>query len=97
MVAHREARSARLPCEVSRGLFTNERAVRIPLPEGRHVTALVSQQDVVVDQEIPEGEAVPGHVKVWLIAEEDDSAIVDLPQPGFEGGPRLRVPRTWLE
>jgi hypothetical protein len=97
MVAARDVRSARLPCEVGRGLFSNERSIRVTLPEGQHITALVHQRDVQVKQEPPDQGVVPGSVAVWVIAEEGPFAVVDLPQPGFEGGPRLRVPTAWLE
>jgi hypothetical protein len=98
MVAEREeARSAKLPCEVWRGLFSNERTVRIVLPDGHQVTALVHEADVRVQRDLSAEKSVPGYVLVWVIGEEGDLTIVDLPQPGFEGGPRLRVPTKMLE
>ena len=97
MIAEGDVRTARLPCEIGRGLFSNERSIRVTLPEGRHVTALVHQRDVQAKQEPSEDGVVPGWVAVWVIAEEGPLTVVDLPQPGFEGGPRLRVPTAWLK
>ncbi|MGE0826083.1 MAG: hypothetical protein AB7G75_01300 [Candidatus Binatia bacterium] len=88
---------ASISCTVSQGMFSGERGVLVELPDGRKVTAFVDKHDVIVDRDPARGEEVRGRVKVAVVAENKDSVIVDLPQPTITGGPRLRVPKVFLD
>ena len=96
MVAERQETRGRLRCDVARGMFDNERVIKVTLPGGKHITAFADEHDVIVNGELPEEGSVPGRVLVWVIAREGDGYWVDLPQGGFEGGPRIRVPASFL-
>ena len=85
-----------ISCKVSPGMFTNERGVRIKLPDGREVSTLVDKRHVLLDKEPLPGSEVDGRVKVVVVETTPDSVLVDLPQPGFGEGPRLRVPKTFV-
>jgi hypothetical protein len=88
---------ATIPCKVSLGMFSTERGVSIELPEGRKVAALVDRRHVIVDREPPPDGEVDGRLIVSVVAFENGSVIVDLPQPGIAEGPRLRVPRGMIK
>ena len=78
-------------------MFSSERAISIELPGGRTVSAFVDRHDVIPDRELKPGEEYRGHVKVFLVEVKNNSAIVDLPQPGLTEGPRLAVPKSLIE
>ena len=86
-----------ISCSVSPGMFSTERAISIDLPDGRTVSAFVDRHDVIPDRELGPGEEYRGHVKVALVEVTNNSAIVDLPQPGLTEGPRLMVPKDVIE
>jgi putative intracellular protease/amidase len=88
---------ASISCTVSQGLFSSERGVFVELPDGRKVTAFVDKRDVIIDRDPARGEKVRGRVKVAVVEEKKDFVIVDLPQPTITGGPRLRVPKVFLD
>lgn len=83
-------------CKVSVGMFSNERGVRVDLPDGRRVSAFVDKRHVIVNRDPKPGKEVDGRIKVSVVEIKRDSAIVDLPEPAFDTGPRLRVPKTFL-
>jgi hypothetical protein len=87
---------ATISCKVSPGMFTNERGVRIELPDGREVSTLVDKRHVIMDKEPLSRGEVDGRVKVFVVEATHDSVVVDLPQPGFVEGPRLKVPKTFV-
>ncbi|HWP58827.1 MAG TPA: hypothetical protein VNL14_13125 [Candidatus Acidoferrales bacterium] len=87
----------RISCSVGPGMFSSERAISIDLPDGRKISALVDRRNVIPDRDVKPGEEYNGHVKVAVVEVKKDSAIVDLPQPGFTEGPRLKVPKDFVE
>jgi hypothetical protein len=96
MVAERVEDRVRLACEVAQGMFSNELVIRVALPDGGHVTAFADRQDVISDHKVPEKGSVPGEVLVRVVAREGNRVWVDLPQQGFEGGPRIQVSASAL-
>jgi hypothetical protein len=86
-----------ISCSIGPGMFSSERAISIELPGGRTVSAFVDRHDVIPDRELKPGEEYQGHVKVSLVEVKNNSAIVDLPQPGLTEGPRLAVPKDLIE
>jgi hypothetical protein len=95
---NREAEPAEttLKCKVSQGMFSSEWGVLVELPGGRKVSAFVDRHSVLVDREPSPGEEVEGHLKVYMVKSEKDSALVDLPQPAIAEGTRIRVPKELL-
>ena len=87
---------ATISCKVSPGMFTNERGVRIALPDGREVSTLVDKRHVIMDKEPLLVGEVDGRVQVFVVETTHDSVVVALPQPGFAEGPRLKVPKTFV-
>lgn len=85
-----------LDCMVSLGMFSSERGVRVEIPNGQSVFALVDRSQVRAQEDPRPGGEVPGHVLVSLISLEDGYAFVDLPQPAIAGGQRIRVPKDRL-
>ncbi|MBI4505274.1 MAG: hypothetical protein HY691_07045 [Chloroflexi bacterium] len=84
-------RQATIPCVISRGMFQDERAVIVALPNEAKATFLVDKRHVIPQDDPGPGRQVEGYVKVSIVAEQDDSVIVDLPQPGLTVGPRIAV------
>lgn len=78
-------------------MFSTERAISIQLPSGRTVSAFVDRHDVIPDRELKPGEEYQGYVKVSVVEVKNNSAIVDLPQPGLTEGPRLAVPKDLIK
>lgn len=85
-------------CKVSLDMFSTERQVFIQLDGGREVTALVDQRSVIEPKRPTPGESVNGRVKVSVVEidKKSGSALVDLPQPTFALGSRVRVPAKLL-
>jgi hypothetical protein len=85
-------------CKVSRGMFSTEREVFIQLDAGREVTALVDQRSVIEPKQPAPGESVNGRVKVSVVQidKKSGSALVDLPQPAFAVGSRIKIPAKLL-
>jgi hypothetical protein len=92
-----QAAIATIPCKVSLGMFSTERGVRIELPDGRKIAALVDKHHVVVKEEPQSNTEVDGRLAVFVVEYLDDSVLVDLPQPSMTEGTRLRIPRSMLE
>ena len=87
----RKVEQPTVDCEVTPGMFSNERGVTVKTLDGRQVFALVHRRHVIIDQEPASGSEVPGRVKVALVSVGKDSALVDLPQPTITQGPRVKV------
>lgn len=87
----------RVPCQVSLGMFSTEREVRIDLPSGREVSALVDKSQVITEKEPDPGTSVPGFVRVSIVSYLDHSVTIDLPQGGLGNGSRFIVPRSFLK
>ncbi len=85
-------------CKVSRGMFSSEREIFIQRDGGREVTALVDQRSVIEPKQPAPGESIDGRVKVSVVAIDKRSgfALVDLPQPAFGVGSRIKVPTVLL-
>jgi hypothetical protein len=80
-------------CSISAGMFKSERMVSVELPGGHEVTAFVDRRQVIPDREITSSEEYKGQLKVTVVQVKNDSATIDLPQPGLTQGPRLVVPK----
>jgi len=84
-------------CNISAGMFKSERMVSVELPDGHEVTALVDRNQVIPDREVSPSEEYKGQVKVTVVQVRNNSAIIDLPQPGLTQGPRLVVPKDIIK
>ena len=92
-----QAAIATIPCKVSLGMFSTERGVRIELPNGRKVAALIDKHHAVVKEEPQPNTEVDGRLAVFVVEYLDDSLLVHLLQPSMTEGARLRIPRSMLE
>jgi hypothetical protein len=81
-------------CSISAGMFKSERMVSVEVPGGREVTALVDRRQVIPDREVSPNQEYKGQVKVTVVQVRNNSAIIDLPQPGLTQGTRLVVPKN---
>jgi hypothetical protein len=97
MKKHKRDEGKVISCLVSLGMFENEREIRVDLPDGRIISALVDRRHVIVEQEPGPGREVPGYVRVSVVGFQRNIAVVDLPQPGITQGPRLTLPLSSLE
>jgi hypothetical protein len=88
-----------IACKVSRGMFSTEREIFIQADGGHEVTALVDQRSVIEPKQPAAGESINGRVKVSVVEIDKKSgfALVDLPQPAFAVGSRVKVPTKLLE
>lgn len=83
-----------LRCFISLGMFASERRVRVQSADGRMIYAFVDNNDVQVEAEPRPGDEVPGYVKVYVLKENKNSVIADLPQPSIAHGTRVEVPKS---
>lgn len=97
MVGMRMERALAIPCKVWPGWFSNERGVEVDIPGAHNIVIFVDKSDVIVKGDISAKEAVRGWIKIHVIRFEDDSAIVDLPQPSLTEGTRIRIPKSYIE
>jgi len=77
-----------IACEVLPGIFDNEYLVRIPSGSA----ALVSRSVVKVSADPKHGGHVSGEVLGYLIAEQDQRALIELSGEAVTGGLRSWVP-----
>jgi hypothetical protein len=86
-------------CKISRGMFSTEREVFIQADGGREITALVDERSVIEPKQPAPGESINGRVKVSVVDIDRRSgfALVDLPQPAFAVGSRIKVPTQLLD
>ena len=75
----------RLPVTVQPGMFESERTVSFE-GAGRRYVLIVDAQDIAPDNTL----------KVYLVDERGDEALVDLPRETFTSGSRVRVPSAVL-
>jgi hypothetical protein len=66
-------------------MFKSERTVSFEAG-GRRYVLIVDEQDVDAD----------GTLKVYVVDQHDDEALVDLPRDTFSSGSRVRVPSSVL-
>jgi hypothetical protein len=87
-----------LACKVSRGMFSTEREIYIQA-DGCEVTALVDERSVIEPKQPAPGESINGRVKVSVVEIDKKAgfALVDLPQPAFAVGSRIKVPTALLD
>src|SRR5688572_19755948 len=90
-------RSWTIRCDVSPGMFSNERGVRLSLPGGRVLSLIVDEKQVIVSGIPKTGKTIPGHLKVVVVNRGAGKALLDLPQASFSEGRRVEVPEALLE
>ena len=78
-------------CRVSRGFFGSEFYVVVG-----DSSAFVDERNVKVEQAPAKGQEVDGSVLAYLVREEDQRALVELPGQAVVGGLRTWVPRETL-
>jgi hypothetical protein len=80
------------------GVFSDEKAVSIDLPDGRVINAYVNERDVVSEPPSPEAEeGAAGRLKISVVETSRDSAVIDLPQPSLTAGTRFVVHMAYLK
>jgi hypothetical protein len=75
----------RLRVNVAPGMFQSERTVSFEAGGHRYVL-VVDEQDIAADNTL----------KVYVVDERGDEALVDLPRDTFSSGSRVRVPSSVL-
>lgn len=75
----------RLRVEVKPGMFQSERTVSFEAG-GRRYVLVVDERDVAADNTM----------RVYVVDESGEEALVDLPQETFSSGSRVRVPVSVL-
>jgi hypothetical protein len=70
--------------------------ISVELPGGRGITTLVDRHQVIPDREVSPSEEYKG-VKVTVLEVKNNSAVIDLPQPGITQGTRLVVPKKIIK
>jgi hypothetical protein len=78
-------------CKVSRGFFGSEFYVIVG-----DSSAFVDEQSVRVESRPDKGQEVDGSVLAYLVTEEDQRALVELPGQAVVGGLRTWVPKATL-
>lgn len=91
------ATRARIKVMVSRGMFSNERGVRINLPNGEVLSMLVDRMQVNVDRDPQRDDEVGGWLEVLIVSTHDGRVIIELPQQTFTTGTRVEVPHELLK
>jgi hypothetical protein len=88
-----------IACQVARGMFSTEREIFVQAEGGREITALVDERSIIEPKQPAAGELIDGRVKVCVVEIDKKSglALVDLPQPAFAVGCRVRVPAKLLD
>jgi hypothetical protein len=86
-------------CKISRGMFSTEREIFVQGDGSREITALVDERSVIEPKQPAPGESIDGRVKVSVVEIDKKSglALVDLPQPAFAVGSRVKVPAKLLD
>lgn len=74
----------RLRVNVGEGMFNTERTVSFQAGE-KNYTLIVDEDDVQDNA-----------LEVYVIAQENEESIVDLPRDTFTSGSRIRVPNTLI-
>jgi hypothetical protein len=78
-------------CMVSQGLFESEYYVTV-----RNSSIYIDRANVKVKRDPNNGDQVEGKVIAYLVKEESDQALIELPGEPVVGGLRAWVPKTDL-
>jgi hypothetical protein len=78
-------RRMRIRVKVEPGMFPSERAVSFNAGNQQY-TLFVDQRDIRPDDTL----------EVYVVAENDKEAVIDLPKDTFTSGSRIRVPSSEL-
>jgi hypothetical protein len=74
----------RIRVTVGPGTFSSERSVSFEV-NGKQYALIVDQADIQGD-----------FLKVYVVAQTDEEAVIDLPRDTFTSGNRIRIPRAAL-
>lgn len=85
-----------IPCQISLGLFEDERIVQFEV-EGRQYRTIVDSEDVHELKTPREGEWVDGLLQVYTIKKNGETVIVNLPRETTSSGRRISVPKQLLQ
>jgi len=78
-------------CTISKGLFETEFYIKL-----KDSSAYVDRSNVIVDYLPHRGSEVSGKVRAYLVTEEADRALIELPGEPVVGGLRTWVPKGEL-
>lgn len=85
-----------LRCSISPGQFTGEFAVQGTLHDGTGFSLFAQDSDVEIPTAVSSGAPVAGWLRVDVIQEQGDLALVRLPQYTLENGRTITVRRDHL-
>jgi hypothetical protein len=83
-----------LQCTIAPGTFADDRLVRIELPDGGTISAIVDKSDVDVSK-YHHGIGI-GFLKVRVKSEAAGFVLVELPHPAFNGIQEFQIPRRLI-
>ncbi len=84
-------------CLLSRGLFSNEVAVRGKTASGTEFSLFVPKDFVDIDESVPDVGAVEGWLRVEVLAREGALMLVRLPGEPFENSQNVTVRDSEVE
>ena len=90
-------KEAKVKCEISQGMFPEERVAKITLPVGQNVYAIVDKNFVETKAEPSLEKYINGKLKVFIIGEEGEEVWIEMPGQGFNNGSRVKVPKSLVE
>ncbi len=88
---------ALLRCQISRGMFSGEVAVRGKTADGTEFSLLVPEDFAEADLSAAGGEPVGGSLRVEVLAREGALMLVRLPGQRFENGQTVTVRASEVE
>jgi hypothetical protein len=88
---------AHFRCLISRGLFSNEVAVRGKTAYGAEFSLFVPKDFVDTDESVPDVGAVEGWLRVEVLAREGALMLVRLPSEPFENSQNVTVRDSEVE
>lgn len=77
-------------------MLSYERLVRIDLPTGGAITAIIDAADVVVRNRLDRGGSVLGGVRVQLKSHNNGLRVIELPRPDIDGRSEFSIPDNLL-
>lgn len=96
-MAERRGISPQIACEVSGGLFSNERCVEVTLPDGTTFSANVDKSQVSYSGDLNVDESVGGLLNVRVVESTPKTVYIDLPGQDIVKGSRVEVPKDFLQ
>ena len=91
-----QLRKAFLPCKITQGIFDDERIVVFTVRDTTYQT-IADREDVEENQEHAEDGWVEGRLQVYVVEENEERVLMNLPREATGNGRRLSVPPGLLQ